>query len=119
MQREHLIIMLIPRATMEIIYFTSLPEITQFIVGQVGSSCANPSLWQLSIIIGLVASSGVVLASTGVGIAAIATTLLALITTGASLEAISTALGAHIAVAANSMGILAGLISAIRGVLGC
>lgn len=118
MQRPQLIIMLIPRATMEIIYFTP-PEITLFIVGQVGSSCANPSLWQLSIIIGLVASSGVILASTGVGIAGIATTLVALITTGASLEAISTALGTHIAVAYTSMEILVGLISAIRWVLGC
>ncbi len=120
MQREHLIITLIPRrASMEIIYFTQLPEITQFIVGQVGSSCANPSLWQLPIIISLVVGSGVFIASTGVGIAGIATTLVGLIMAGASLDTIAATLGVHLATVAGSMEILGGLIGAIRGVLGC
>lgn len=105
---------------MEIIYFTPLPEIAQFIImGQVGSSCANPSVWQLSIIIGLVASSGLILASTGVGLLGIANILVGLIMAGASLDAIAAALTTHLVVVGSSIGILAPLISAIRGILGC
>ena len=104
---------------MEIIHFTPLPEITQLIVGQVGSSCAEPSGWQLSIIIGLVAASGIALGSTGVGLAGIAKTLVGLIAAGASLDAMATALGKHLTVVLDSLGVLSILINAIRGVLGC
>lgn len=60
-----------------------------------------------------------IIASTGVGVTAIGSTLVTLIMAGASLEAISAALGAHLTVVANSLGILGGLVTAIRGILGC
>lgn len=112
-------VLLIYRTSMEIIYFTPLPEISHFIIGRVGSSCAEPSWWQFLIIIGLVAASGLFVASAGVGIAGIATTLVGLIMAGASLDAIAAALGGHLGVAGSSLNILSILIGAIRGVLGC
>ena len=95
-----------------------MAEITQFIVGQVGSSCAEPSWWHLSIIIGLVTASGVVLVSTGVGlvgIATTATTMVGLIMTGASLDSVAAALGVHLTIVGGSLEILGGLIIAIKG----
>jgi len=95
-----------------------MAEITQFIVGQVGSSCAEPSWWQLSIIIGLVTASGVVLVGTGVGlvgIATTATTIVGLIMTGASLDSVAAALGVHLTIVGGSLEILGGLIIAIKG----
>jgi len=104
---------------MEIIHFTPLLEITQVVVGQVGNSCTEPSGWRLSIIIGLVAASSIVLGSTGVGLVGIATTLVGLTAAGASLDAIATALGVHLTTVGGSLEVLGVLINAIRRVLGC
>lgn len=104
---------------MEIIYLTPLPEIAQFIIGQFASSCLEPSWWQLSIIIGIVAASGVVVTTTGVGLVGIVTTLVTLIMAGASLDTMAAALGTPLSLVGHSVEILTGLIIAIRSVLGC
>jgi len=104
---------------MEIIYFTSLPQVTQLIVAQVESSCGEPSAGEIPIIIGLVAVLGIAFVAAGIGLAEIATTLVGLIMAGASVDAIGAALGAHLTVAGSCLEALGTLVGAILFALGC
>ena len=104
---------------MEVINFISSREFNQFILGQIGSTCVEPSLWQYAIIITLVAGSGIAIASTGIGFVAIVNIIVPLIIAGGSIEAIMGALGAQLTLIGGSVQIVADLIHEIERILGC
>lgn len=90
------------------------------VVLSVIESCQPPNPLQWGIIIGLVATTGLVaVVAAGVTVASIATTLVTMIMASSSIETIAAAITGDVATGGGLTTIIAGLVVSIRGILGC
>lgn len=85
-----------------------------------GETCSAPNPLQWGIIIGLVATAGLVaIAAAGVTTASIATTIVTMIMAGASIETIAAAIAGDAATGGNLVAVIGTIVVAIKGVLSC
>ncbi len=81
--------------------------------------CPNPNPLQFLLIVALVGGCVVFSGAGAVAIASISTTIIGLIIGGASVATIAAAVTGDVAVAGGSLEIIAGMVYAIKGILGC
>lgn len=85
-----------------------------------GETCSAPNPLQWGIIIGLVATAGLVsFAAAGVTVASVGTTIVTMIMAGSSIETIAAAITGDVATGGGLVTVLGGIVATIRGVLGC